>query len=220
MFKRILRVIAANFPVFVPSPEDPEQILQVTFCQLQTNLSQLRQGIAAAIATQKRSERQVQNARSQAEEWYGRAQLALQQSNEALARVALTKRQTYLETVTSLSHQIEQYRGVISQLKQDLGTLEAKMVELKLKKDLYIARARSAEANYQLQEMLNSVSNVSGLDAWKRMEERIGIIEAQAEVLALTDRDQLGEKFARWESNQNVDTELSAMKSQIFPEDK
>jgi len=217
MFKRILRVISANLQSFVRSTEDPEKILQQTFGELQSNLTQLRQGIAAAIATQKRSERQANNAFSSAEEWYCRAQLSLQQGDESLARVALTKRQTYLENAMALSQQIEEYKDVISQLKEDMRTLELKIAELKLKKDMYIARARSAEANYRLQEMLNSVSAVSSLDIWRRMESKVQQMEAEVEVLALTDADELGKKFTTLQSINDVDTELSAMKTRIFP---
>ena len=57
---------------------------------MQGNLVQLRQAVASAIATQKRTERQAHQAESTGEEWYLRAKLALQQTNEALAREALT----------------------------------------------------------------------------------------------------------------------------------
>jgi len=42
---------------------------------MQDDLVQMRQAVAQAIATQKRSERQAHQAQSTADEWYRRAQL-------------------------------------------------------------------------------------------------------------------------------------------------
>lgn len=216
VMKRILRVISANFNSLVSSTEDPEKILEQTFLEMQENLVQLRQGVAGAIATQKRTERQAAAAQSQAEEWYRRAQLALQQGSEHLARQALTKRQAYQETATALFNQIEQQKNVVGKLKQDMRTMELKIVEIKTKKDMYIARARSAEASYKLQEMLNEVSATASMVTFERMEEKVLQMEAQAEAIAQLSGDDLETRFAKLKSMNNIDAELAVMKTQIL----
>ena len=177
VIKRILRLIRTDFNSLVSNSEDPEKILEKTFMEMQDNLVQLRQSVAQAMATQKRTERQSAAAKSQSEEWYRRAQLALQQGNEFLAREALTKRKFYQETATTLISQINQQKDVVAKLKRDMRTLELKLAEVKTKKDMYIARARSAEVSYRLQEMLSGVSHQSGLSAFERIEEKILNIE-------------------------------------------
>ncbi|WP_341531175.1 PspA/IM30 family protein [Nostoc sp. UHCC 0302] len=216
--KRIMRVIRANLNSLMSSAEDPEKILEQTVMEMQQNLVQLRQGVAQAIATQKRTERQAAAAQSQSEEWYRRAQLALQQENEVLAREALTKRQAYKETTTALSTQIEQQNEIVARLKKDMRTLELKIAEAKTKKDMYIARARSAEASYRLQEMLGGVSASSSLSAFERMEEKVSQIEAKSEAIAQLDSDKLETQFASLESTNNVDAELAAMKVEVLNE--
>ncbi|MBW4614175.1 MAG: PspA/IM30 family protein [Desmonostoc vinosum HA7617-LM4] len=216
LIKRILRVIRANLNSLIGNAEDPEKILEQTVLEMQENLVRLRQGVAQAIATQKRTERQTASAESHAEEWYRRAQLALQQGNEPLAREALTKRQAYKETATALSQQIGQQNEVVARLKKDMRTLEAKISEAKTKKDMYIARARSAEATYKLQEMLGGVSTTSSLNAFERMEEKVLQIEAQSEAIAQLGSDELETKFASLESGNDVDAELAAMKAQVL----
>ncbi|MEA5549754.1 PspA/IM30 family protein [Anabaena cylindrica UHCC 0172] len=218
VMKRILRVIRSNLNDLVNGAEDPEKVMEKAFLEMQENLVQLRQGVACAIATQKRTERQAVAAKSQAEEWYRRAQLALQQGNEPLAREALTKRQAYQETSTSLLQQIEQQQVVVGKLKQDMRTLESKIVEVKTKKDMYIARARSAQASYKLQEMLSGVSATTSLSAWERMEEKVLQMEAQTEVIAQLSSDDLETRFAKLKSSNNIDAELTAMKTQMLGE--
>jgi len=216
LIKRIQRVIRANFNSALASKEDPEKILEQTVMEMQQHLLQLRQGIAQAIATQKRTERQATSAQSTAQEWYRRAQLALQQGNEPLAREALTKRQTYVNAAETLSSQIEEQVEVISRLKQDMRTLELKIAEAKTKKDMYIARARSAEASYRLQEMLGGGSATSSLNAFERMEEKLLQIEAKSELINQIGSDDLQKRFDALEAGNDVDKQLAAMKTQTL----
>ncbi|TAF03996.1 MAG: PspA/IM30 family protein [Nostocales cyanobacterium] len=214
--KRILRVIRVNLNGLVNGAEDPEKILEQTFLEMQSNLVQLRQGVAGAIATQKRTERQAIAAESQAQEWYHRAQMALQQNNEALARQALAKRQGYQQTATNLLEQINQQKQVVEKLKEDMRNLELKTAEVKTKKDMYIARARSAEASYKIQEMLGGVSTTSSLGALERMEDKVLQLEAQSEVISQISGDNLETRFAKLNSINHVDAELAAMKTQML----
>lgn len=216
VMKRILRVFRANLNSLIGSTEDPEKVLEQTVLEMQENLMQLRRGVAQAIAIQKRTERQAAAADSTAEEWYRRAQLALQQGNEPLAKEALTKRQVYQQTAKALVEQRLEQNALVDKLKQDMRTLELKISEAKTKKDMFIARARSAEASAKLQEMLNGVSSTSSLNAFERMEDKVLQIEAQSEAMAQLGGDDLQKKFASLESSNDIDAELAAMKMQVF----
>ncbi|MBD2454868.1 PspA/IM30 family protein [Nostoc sp. FACHB-87] len=218
LIKRILRVIRANLNSLIGSAEDPEKLLEQAVAEMQDNLVRLRQGVAQAIATQKRTERQAIAAQAAAEKWYRNAQLAIEQGNEILAREALTKRRAYQETATSLSNQIGQQTEIVNRLKTDMRSLEAKISEAKTKKDMYIARARSAEASYKLQEMLSGVSPTSSLNAFERMEEKVLQIEAQSDAISQLDSDDLQKQFTSLESGNSIDAELASMKQQVLHE--
>ena len=215
LIDRIRRVISANFHSLVSNAEDPEKILERTVMEMQDNLVQLRQAVAAAIASQKRTERQAHQAQSTAEEWYRRAQLALQQGNESLAKEALTKRKAYQETATTLSQQVEEQNNVVKKLKQDMQTLELKITDVKTKKNMYIARARSAETSARLQEMLHGIDGAGSLNAFERMEDKVVQLEAQTEAMSLNGTDDLEKKFAALESSTDIDGELANMKAQL-----
>ena len=216
LIDRILRVIRANINNLIGQAEDPEKILEQTVIDMQDDLIQLRQAVAQAIATQKRSERQAHQAQSTADEWYRRAQLALQQANEPLAREALTKRKSYQETATAITSQLEQQNTIVVRLKKDMQTLESKIGEAKTKKDMYIARARSAQASARLNEMLGGVNTSGSLSAFERMEEKVLQLEAQTSAFAELGTDDLQKKFSSLESSNDIDTEMAAMKAQLL----
>ncbi|BAZ37239.1 hypothetical protein NIES4101_31600 [Calothrix sp. NIES-4101] len=214
-FDRISRVVRANVNSWVSNTEDPEKVLEQTVMEMQDNLIQLRQAVASAIATQKRTERQAANAQSTAEEWYRRAQLALQQGNEPLAREALSKRKSYQDTANTLNHQIGQQSTVVATLKKDMRSLELKIAEVKNKKDMYIARARSAQASLRLQELMGELSGTTSTGVFERVEDKIVQLESQNEVLSITSTDNLDNQFIALASGENIDDELSAMKAEL-----
>lgn len=215
-FDRVSRAVRANLNSLVNQAEDPEKMLEQTVLEMQDDLIQLRQAVAQAIATQKRTERQASQADSTANEWYRRAQLALQKGDEELAREALARRQAYQETADALTSQIQQQKGVVVKLKENMMKLENKLSEAKTKKDMYIARARSAKASQQLNEMLNRVGTNRALDAFERMEEKVMQLEAQAEATAeLNSSDDVEKQFRSLESGNNVDSELATLKAQL-----
>jgi phage shock protein A len=215
LFDRIQQVIKANLNSLIRQTEDPEKILEQTVENMQDNLIQMRQAVAGAIATQKRTERQYGQNKSTADEWYRRAQLALQHGDEDLAREALTKRKSYQETAEALAEQIEQQDALVGKLKQDMRVLESKIVEARTKKDMYIARARSAQASQRMNELLGNLNTGSSLNAFERMEEKVIQLEAQSEAIASLGTDDLEKKFLSLEDANDIDSELALMKAQL-----
>lgn len=215
LFDRIGRAIRATLTGWISKAEDPEKIMEQAIIDMQDDLIRLRQAVAQAIATQKRSERQQAQAQSNADEWYQRAQLALQKGEEDLAREALTRRKTYLETATTLKEQLGQQATIVTQMKKNMVTLEGKLSEAKTKKDMFVARARSAKASEQLNEMLGRNTTSSSIAAFERMEEKVLDLEARSEAIAELNADTVENQFAALESS-DVDAELAAMKSELI----
>ncbi|NEP72817.1 MAG: PspA/IM30 family protein [Okeania sp. SIO2G4] len=217
LLDRVWRVIRANINTLISGAEDPEKVLEQTVTDMQNDLVKLRQAVAQAIATQKRTERQCSQAQSTADEWYRRAQLALQKGQENLAREALTRRKSYQETATSMKVQVEQQKQVMEKLKQNMRQLEQKISEAKLKKNMYIARARSAKASEKLNEILGTVNTGNALSAFEKMEEKVMQLEAKSEAIAELGTDSLEKQFASLEEGNDIETELEAMKAEMLP---
>ena len=195
LLDRVSRLVRSNVSSLIHGAEDPEKVLQQTVIDMQSDLLSMRQAVAQAIATQKRTERQCQQAQRTAQEWYGRAQLALNKGDEATAHDALTRRQSYLQTEQALAPQITQQRTLVQQLKGNMNLLAQQLSEARNKKDMYLARARAARSSVRLNQMMNQ--NATGPStAFERMETRVLELEAQAEVTGELGNASLERKFA------------------------
>lgn len=212
LFDRAFRALRANLNGMVNQAEDPEKILEQALVEMESNLLQLRQAVAQAIATQKRTERQSAQAKTTAQEWYNRAELALRKGDEEAARQALNRRQTALESAQTMDNQLSQQRQVVTTMKENMHRLEAKIAEAKTQKDLYIARARSAEASRRLQEMIGGGT----MAAFDQVEQRVLDLEARSEAMQELNSDPLERQFAALENPRTpVEQELAAMKARL-----
>lgn len=215
-FERIWRVIRANLNSLISGAEDPEKILEQTVMDMQEDLIQLRQAVAGAIASQKRTERQYHQAETTSEEWYQRAQLALQKGDERLAREALARRKSYQEMANTLKTQIGQHGAIVNQMKDNMRGLESKISEAKAKKDMFIARVRSAKASERLHEVMGNMTSGGSLNAFERMEEKVMQLEAQSDAIADLGTSDIEKKFRALESGSDLDVELAELKAKMI----
>jgi len=216
LFDRVSRVVRSNLNAAVSAAEDPEKILDQSIIDMQEDLVQMRQAVAGAIASQKRSQQQYEKAQAAANNWHQRAQLALQKGDENLAREALSRKKSQMETATSLKSQLDTQGTQVEALKRNLIGLESKISEAKTKKDMLKARASAAKANEQLQGTMGKLGTGSAMAAFERMEDKVLQMEARSQASAELAGADLESQFAALESGSDVDLELEAMKSQIL----
>lgn len=218
LIDRIWRVIRAEFNSLVSTAEDPEKILEQAVEDMQQDLIMLRQAVAGAIATQKRTERQASQAQATAQEWFNRAQLALSKGDENLAREALTRRKSYQETASAMQSQLSQQSGVVRKLKDNMRSLESKVSEAKTLKEMYHSRLNAAQASQKIQEMLGNVGTGSAIKAFEKMEEKVIQLEAQSEVLEELSSNELEKRYAALEAGDDIETQLAALKTKLTPD--
>jgi phage shock protein A len=226
LFERAARLAKANANQLMNSFEDPEKVLEQAVQDMQKDLVKVRQSYAEVSATAKRMKGQIQSAEAEADNWYSRAQLAIEKGEDELAREALTRRQAQQETANGLAQQVETQEALIANLYESMTQLESKMAAAKANKDQIIARARTAKAATSVNDMLAGIGTGSSVAAFERMTEKVELLEAKAEVskeLAASstsnllagssgDGTTLDAKFKALEGGASVEDELAAMK--------
>lgn len=183
----------------------------------------VRQSYAEVTATQRRMMKAKEQAEALAQDWYKRAQLALEAGNEELAREALSRKQQQTDEANALKVQIDQQAASIDKLYEGMQMLEKKILESKAKKEQMVARARTAQSTQKVNDMLGGLTGSTSMDAFTRMEEKVESLEAAAEVSAEMGRvggnalpgsaeSSLESQFKALEASSTVDDELKAMK--------
>jgi phage shock protein A len=169
--------------------------------------------------------KQKEQAESLANDWYSRAQLALQKGNDELAREALSRRQQQVETMNGLQTQLESQTSAMDKLYEGMKELESRINEARAKKEQMIARARTAQSTQKINDMMSGITGNTSMDAFKRMEEKVEALEASAEVSAemgmiggnLLPGSSLEKEFRLLEGSSAVEDELKKMKGLLNP---
>lgn len=161
---------------------DDQINLEQIYQDLQSNLIQVRQAVAQAIATEKQLEQQLQKSIDQAETWQNRAAMAVQQNNDELAKQALQRRQQYVQAANDLEHQLGAQKGATSALRQRLTDLEAQVQKAYTKKQILMARQRAAKAVFSAKEALNEVNTKVAFEKLAEIEKRVQELERKADL--------------------------------------
>ena len=218
---RFFRVVKSNVNSLLSNLEDPEKILDQAVNDMQNDLVKIRQSYAEISATQKRMEKQKEQAVKMGDEWYKRAQLALSRNDEELAREALSRRQIQVTVAEDLQKGMSTQSAAIEKLYSSMTQLDAKILDAKRQKDIYVARARTAKASVQVNDMLGS-TGTNSIEAFERMKVKVENLEAQAEVAGELAASSSGsaspnmeERFKALEGQSRIEDELEAMRRQL-----
>lgn len=212
MFDRFVSLIKAFFNALMGKIEDPEMMLEQMQQELNQNLIQVRQAVAQAIATEKQLEQQLQKNKDQAATWQNRAALAVQQSNDDLARQALQRKQQYATASAELEKQLAQQKQATTGLRQRLTELESEVQKAYTKKQVLIARDKAAQATSKANEILAKTTASGAMSVIERMEQKVNEREAKAAALQDLGSDQLDKQFKSFEGQSDIEAELAALK--------
>ncbi len=214
-FDRLSRLFRSNLNDFISKAEDPVKILDQSVADMQDDLVKLRQAVAMAIASQKRLQNQSEQAKTQSQNWYSRAELALKKGEDGLAKEALARKKTFQESFSRLSFQLESQSGQVEKLKRSLLVLESKISEAKTKKDMLKARAQAAKAQQQIQNAVGDIGTNSAMAAFERMEDKVEALEASGQAALELAGEDLESKFAALEGGDDIEKELEILRTQL-----
>jgi phage shock protein A len=215
MFDRLINFFKAVFNGLLGKLEDPQLMLEQTYQDLQSNLIQVRQAVAQAIATEKQLEQQLQKNKDQAETWHNRAAMAVQQGNDDLAKQALQRKQQYAQAAADLETQLKNQRESTTTLRQRLTDLEAEVQKAYTKKQVLIARDKAAQATTKANEILSKTTASGALSVMEKMENKVQEREARAAALGELGGDTLDKQFKNFEGKTDIDAELLALKGSM-----
>lgn len=219
IFERIGTVLKSNINDLIDKAEDPEKMLKQLMIDMEKDLIEVRKEVALAIQTEKRLHQQYSQNEKQALGWEEKATLALKSGREDLAREALSRRNTYQQTAEGFKSQWSTQNANVEVLKKQLGQLEGKINEARIKKDLLIARSRQAKAQEQIHKTMGKIGTSRAISAFARMEDKVNDREALAaaygDMSMLEGGGGLDAEFAQLSAGSSVDDDLALLKAKL-----
>jgi phage shock protein A len=221
VFKRISDIISANLNELTEQFEDPEKMLKQAVREMEASIAEVTGQTAKAMANDKTLARELERNRAQRDQWQDRAEKAVEDGNDELARKALARRNENEKVVAALEDELEAAKEASGTLKRQLAAMKAKLAEAKRNLATLSARKRAADFRIKLDAQaagLTTEVDESAFAKFDRLKSKVEQAEAEAEALAELRSEQAGaapEDIEVPEEELDVAAELAELKKKL-----
>ena len=132
-FSRLRYVIAANVNALIEKAEDPEKLLRALIREMEDASEEARMASADLLAEQQHLERLEGRLSNEMAQWQRRAENAVTENRDDLARAALKAKAEIADRHGSVTHEQDLVRERVAQMEQDMLTLKSKLADAKVK---------------------------------------------------------------------------------------
>jgi phage shock protein A len=219
LFSRGGRVARGQMNQGMDNVEDAtfEATVKQTVRDMRAELVKTINASAMAMSNHNRLEAEYTKYVRQSEEWFARANQALDAGNEELAKKALAKKTESDAQVRSMQDGVDAARNASEQLKAKVNELKRRIDEAERTATTLVARKNAAVAQRKVAEALSGVAEAdNAFAALKSFEDSVAKEEAKAKAfdqIAAAGKDEnLESEFAALEGS-SVDSELAMLKA-------
>jgi phage shock protein A len=132
-FSRLRYVIAANVNSLIEKAEDPEKLLRALIREMEDASEEARMACADLLAEQQRLARLETQLIEETAQWQGRAEKAVAQDRDDLARAALKAKAELTHRLDAVKDEQQRVVERVSQMETDMVTLKTKLADAKMK---------------------------------------------------------------------------------------
>ena len=215
IFSRINDVINANINDLIDKVEDPERMIKQIIREMEENLRHSKEGVITALASEKRLFREVEQHQTKCEQWQQKAEIAIKNNNEELARAALAQKKEHEQILHRMEPMWRAAARTSSDLKHQLKQLEDKLADAKLKRGSLIARQRAAQTQvHMINTGIDFDTHLLAQDNFNRMEDKVLDMEARAQARSELEGQQSiqEEIYIEMEIEAEINSEMDELK--------
>jgi phage shock protein A len=220
VFSRFTDIINANINSLLEKAEDPEKIIRLMIQEMEDTLVEIRSSAAKCIADRKEQRRYAEFLEREQLGWAKRAELAMRQGREDLARAALTEKQTLADEVEQTQREIKMLDEQMDKFNSDISQLQSKLTDAKTRQRSIVIRHKTATTQLAARKHIHDDKIDEMLFRFENAERRIDDVEAQGESLDIGRRKGLAEEIAGLEDDERVEDALAVLKAKVSKSDK
>jgi len=213
VLERVATLIRANLNDLIDRAEDPEKMIKQVILDMENQLLQVKTQVAISMADHHLLQKKQAEQADRAAEWMRKAELAVDKSQDDLARAALERYQSFTKMAEGYTQQVADQKQQVETLRNALAQLEQKLVEARQKSDVLIAqhrRARALERASDAQLVMTGTGPAAGFD---RMQRKVMHSEAVSQAKSELVSDDVDRRFDALAKDDEVTRMLDALKA-------
>ena len=216
-FARMADILKSNINELLDRAEDPEKMIRQMIREMEEAVNKATASVGTAVANNKRLEQQHNERKTNAVEWQGKAERAVNGGDDDLARRALERKATLQKAADDLVPALAESRQTADQLREQLRELKAKLEEARMRQGTLMARHQAAEARKRIAQSISGIGD-DAFSSFERFEQKIEESEAVAEAHAEV-AGELGDverQVRKLDEEGAVEDELKALKERLM----
>ncbi len=229
LVSRASLIVMSKISTLLNRAENPTETLDYSYEEMQTQLQNVKRGVADVVTAKKRLELQTQKLEQNVVKLETQARQAMTANREDLARQALEKKSAAQLQLQDLDAQVKQLEQQQEQLIASQQTLETKIESFRSQKEVLKAQYSAAEAQVRIGEAATGIGrhmNDTGA-AIQRARDKTEELQARASAIdELTtsgaledftagDQTQLDRELRQLSSSSQVEDELAQLKAEV-----
>ncbi len=181
---------------------------------------EIRSAAAKCIADRKEQRRYAEFLEREQQGWAKRAELAVRQNREDLARAALAEKQALADEAELIVHETKMLDEQLAKFNSDISQLQGKLNDAKTRQRSIVIRHKTATSQLAARKHIHDDKIDEMLFRFENAERRIDRVEAQGESLSMGRSKSLAEEIAGLEDDDRVEDALAALKAQVNKTDE
>jgi phage shock protein A len=228
LFSRTAEIIKAKWNALLNRAENPQETLDYSYERQVQSLQNVKRGVADVVTAKKRLELQTQKLEQDMVKFDSSARQALAAGREDLARAALERKSGIQQQLQNLDGQVKQLEDQQQKLVTNQKQLETRIEQFRSQKEVIKAQYSAAEAQVRIGEAATGIGREmenTGLaiqrakDKTEEMQARAAAIDelvSSGDLAELgSDQTQLDRELQQLASQQQVESELEALKAEV-----
>lgn len=219
---RVRSIVSANINAMLDKAEDPEKMLQEFLRKAQASRGEVREELVDARAELLIVERKKKASEEQARKWGRRAEEAVRDSDDELAKQALRRQRSFEEATGEWVRQMGVQETAVAKLEAASKQLSDRIDEAEVRLSSLISRHKAALATVRVENVLQGVGeSTAALTEFERMGAKVDREEARAQALADMSAESVEARFRaleRGEEEGEIEARLTELKKKLAAE--
>lgn len=215
IFSRLSDIINANINSLLEKAEEPEKIIRLMIQEMEDTLVEIRSAAAKCIADRKEHHRHSDYLNGEEQEWDRRAELAVRNDREDLARAALAEKQAINDRIEFMQSELESLDSQLTKFNDDISKLQGKLTDAKKRQRSIAIRHKTATSQLATRKHIHNDRIDEMLFRFENAEKRIDRVESEGESLDIGRSKTLANEIEDLKSDERVDEALAELKAKV-----
>lgn len=213
LLERVLTLLRANLNSVVEKADDPEKVLRQLQLDMRNQLVQVKTQVATAIVESRKLQKRSQERATEAETWLRKAEQAVQQGNDDVARAALARYNDINKQAQRFQQLQKEQEQFVATMRGALRQLEAKIAEIETTIELLETRKRVARIQQSVYEGSSKLEKMQSQESARKAQDAVLDAEARARALAALHQQDLDTQLEQLSEEQRLEQQLNDLKA-------